>query len=74
MPHPDAVRRAAGPAGALVGARRRDFLNEKAYDSPVRIEARDPREAAVNHSPSRLSIVSEVLGHVSLKRMILRCS
>ncbi len=48
-PHADSRRRAAGAARALVGARRGDFFDEQRVDPAVRIEARHPREPAIDH-------------------------
>ena len=44
-------RRAARPTGTLLGAGATDFFDEQRVDPAIRIEARDPREAAVDHHP-----------------------
>ena len=49
QPHAQARRRATGAARPLVGARRGDFLDEQRVDATVRVEARLPREPAIDH-------------------------
>ena len=52
-PKPQAMPRrgASGAAGALLGGGAADFFDEEGVDAAARIEARDPREAAVDHHP-----------------------
>ena len=46
-----AGRGSAGATGALFGRGAADFFDEQRIDPAARIEARDPRQAAVDHDP-----------------------
>jgi hypothetical protein len=72
QPHAHAGRRAAGAAGALVGARHGDLLDEQRVDAAVRIERamRASPQSTTAVTPSMVSEVSATL----VETMIFRVS
>ena len=50
-PHAHARRGAASASGTLVGTRLRNIFDHQRVDPAIGVEARDAREAAINHQP-----------------------